>query len=332
MVKEVETYSNSFSRYYLLNSAKTNLYYAVWNIVIYAITALLIFLVSKNSLDIAIYLIIVPYLTTCTEKLNNMFDKTSAIENMRVDVDRVNLILNLNDKQLMKYGTLNPPTPGYNLGFVDVCYENAEKFSENYGKLTGVDISFKMQSINIIKGEKGSGKRLIFNMLRRTISPTSGKILLDNLDLYMYNPKTYKNHIFYCSANPSFVNGTVRENLRLICKNNKKINSTIKEVGLDGYFKKLKKGIDSQISEIKSANVLFFLGLARAILSDCKILMVYDFPESGGQKLKDKLKSILTKRTINNTIILFTHDDAFDDIASLIYEVKNDKVKMIKAK
>ena len=77
---------------------------------------------------------------------------------------------------------------------------------------------------------------------------------------------------------------------------------------------------------------MFFLGLARAILSDCKILMVYDFPESGGQKLKDKLKSILTKRTINNTIILFTHDDAFDDIASLIYEVKNDKVKMIKAK
>ena len=58
----------------------------------------MLFFVSKGTLQMATYLIIVPYLASCTDKLNTLFDRTSSLENMRVDVDRVNLILNMDIK------------------------------------------------------------------------------------------------------------------------------------------------------------------------------------------------------------------------------------------
>ena len=160
----------------------------------------MLYFVSQGTLAIEVYLVIIPYLSSGTTKLTELFDKSSFLENMRVDVDRVNLILGLSDKELIQYGEINAETIGYNLGLISVNYENADKSSENYGVLKDVDISFKMNAINLIKGSKGSGKRLIFNLLRRYIKPQSGTVLLDNLDLYSYNEATFKSHIYYCSS------------------------------------------------------------------------------------------------------------------------------------
>lgn len=326
ILDKTKDFSKSFTKYYTVSSWKTNIYYAVWNVIVYAIAALMLYFVSNGSLEIAIYLIIVPYLSTCTEKLNTLFDKAGVIESLRVDVDRMNIILNMTDKELVKFGSFNEKAEGYNLGFIDVSY-NPEKTSDYAGKLTGADISFKMQAVNVIKGEKGSGKRHIFNMLRRYIKPDSGMVLLDNLNLFEYNEKTFKNHINYCSSHPTFLKGSIKENLLLSEKNFDKVKNMCKDVGVLEQIEALPGGFDCPISEVKSSGTLFLIGLARAALSNCKILMIYEIPEDMPNSFHNKVKNLIKKNELNKTFILFTHSNDYDDISDLTYEVKAGRVR-----
>lgn len=327
VMKEVEGFNEAYSKYYHVYSWKGNLYYAFWNVIVYAITAFLLYKVSNGTLDIAIYLIIVPYLTSCTDKLNSMFDKISMVENMRVDVDRVNLILNLTDKELIKYGKLNKNAEGYNLGLINVSCDPREG---QIHKIKNADISFKPNAINVIKGAKLSGKRTIFNLLRRRIRPDDGKILLDNLDLYEYDDKTFKSHINYCSSNPRFVEGSIKENLLLTKKEMPAIEKACSQIGILSEIQTLPMGFDTQISSIDSSSLLFMLGLTRALLSDCKILMIYEIPEDTPKSFRKEIVDFLKLVNTNKTIILFTHSDEYDEISSLTYEIDKGKVKIVR--
>ncbi|MBR1988086.1 MAG: ABC transporter ATP-binding protein [Clostridia bacterium] len=333
ITEKINNQAKSYGRYYMTYSTRENVYRLVWCTIIYLISAFLLFKVSKNALEMTSYLIVVPYLMTCTEKLNSLFDKSLNLENMRVDVDRVNLILGLKDKEIKKYGDINIKADGYNLGLINVSYNNPDKSSVNYGKLKEIDLSFKMNGVNIIKGERGSGKRLIFNLLRRRIMPTDGVVLLDNLNLYDYNESTFKNHIYYCSSRPTFIKGTIRENLCLMESDFEKVKKLAEYTKIDKLITKYPFGYSTQISDIKSSEHLFAIGLLRAMLSNCKILMVYELPDEVSQSFKNNVRKILTDPILNTkTLILFTHDDRYDDSADIIYTIENGKTKSVKAK
>ncbi len=328
LLGHLDAFNKEYVKYYKTYSFRDNVYYAIWNVVVYAITAFLIYLVSKGTMDLSVYLIIVPYLTSCTDKLNTLYTKFGGVENTRVDVDRLNLILSLDDKQMIQYGHVNTQCSGYNLGFIDVSYKSP---LSNGVDLKNVDISFKMNALNIIKGERGCGKRAIFDMLRRKIKPDDGVVLLDNLNLYDYSEKTFKNHIDYCSAHPLFVNGTVKENLLMANSDFKFIKSLVEELGLKEKIEALEKGYNTDISTIKDGETRFWIGLIRAALKKCKILMIYEYPDEVSPDFHIILKNIIaTSESDKRTLIFFTHKDSYDDLADMLYEVKRGEVSFPK--
>lgn len=324
--RDVKNYSKAFYDYCKVYSAKAQLWYALWNVVVYAVACLMMFYVSKGTMEMTIYLIVVPYLSTCTDKLNTLFDKTSALENMRVDVDRIETILSLSDSQLSTYGELNSATNGYNLGLIDISCNEKEN-QNNF--LSHVDVSFKMEDINIIRGDRGSGKRLIFNLLRRSEKPKDGKVLLDNLDLYDYSEKTFKNHINYCSSHPYFIGGTIKENLMLGSKRFENVRKACEKVGVLQTIEALPDGFNCQIIDVTSSETLFLIGLARALLSNPCILMIYELPQDVSPEFIYNFRKILRKIQTQTTIIFFTHSCDFDDIAGLVYNVENGKVEIV---
>lgn len=282
-----------------------------------------IFMVSKGAMELVLYIVVVPYLTSCTDKLNTLYTKFDGVENMRVDVDRINMILSLNDKQMIQYGNVNTAAQGYNLGFINVGYKG------EYAELKDINIAFKMHGVNIIKGARNCGKRYIFDMLRRNIVPDSGKILLDNLNLYDYSEKTFKNHINYCSAHPIFINGTVKENLLVTKKDFKFITNLVSELGLEEKIAALPKSYDTNIAEILDGETRFWIGLIRAALSNCRVLMIYEYPEDVTPDFHTTLQKIIaTSEPEKRTLIFFTHKNDYDNLANTLYEIKNGKVSL----
>jgi len=329
IMHNVDNFSRSYENYYKAYSLKNNIWWATWNVIIYVVTAFLLFQVKGGALDISIYLIIVPYLSACTEKLNTLFDKTSELEDMRVDVDRVNLILNLNDEELITYGDLNIQPEGYNLALLNVS--EYKKEGQKYS-LENINMSFETGKVNVIKGPKENGKRVIFDMIRRFNMPDSGKVVLDNIDLYDYSEKTFKTHINYCASHPSFVKGTIKENLTIVEKDLDSIKKLCKDVGVLDDILTLPTGFDTEISEVQSSTVYFMLGLVRALLTNCKILMIYELPQDVPDSFRLKIVELIKKYNVDKTIILFTHSDDYDEIAEQIYTVRCGKVRKLKSK
>lgn len=327
VVESVRNHAKSYAKYYEVSSLKTNMHFVTWNFIVYITTALLIYFVSNGNLSLEIYLIIVPYLSSGTQKLTDLFDLAKYFENMKADVNRINLIMNMNEKEIIQYGQIVSDTPMYNLGLIDVSYQNKDKNSKFYGKLIEADISFMMNKINLIKGEKGSGKRQIFNLLRRYIKPDNGIILLDNLNLLDYDEKTFKSHINYCSSHPSFINGTIKENLLIVNKDQNQIDNVCKQVGVYETISKMPDGFNTKISQIDQSSTLFLIGLARAVLSNCKILMIYEIPEDAPDKFRNNVKSLLKNYTFDKTVIVFTHSDKYDNLADITYEISKGKIK-----
>ena len=167
-------------------------------------------------------------------------------------------------------------------------------------------------------------------MLRRFIKPTGGRVLLDNLDLYDYNEKTFKNHIDYCASHPTFITGTIKENFMLVEKDMDKIIAVCEKVGILQEIMELPLAFNSQISEIKSSTSLFLLGLVRALLSNCKILMIYEIPNDAPEEFRQHIVKFLQEYYIDKTLIMFTHSNDYDDIADVVYLVEKGKVDLVK--
>ena len=329
VLQSVQDHAKSYKKYYMLHSWKTNIQFVVWNAIVYLITALLIYFVSQGTLDLETYLIIVPYLSSGSSKLTELFEQTKGIEEMRADIDRIDLILNMSDKELLQYGQINQSTPGYNLGLIEVSYQNNDPSSMFYGSISDIDISFMMNKINVIKGARGSGKRQIFNLLRRYIKPDKGVVLLDNLSLYDYSEATFKSHINYCSSHPSFIKGSIKENLLIANKDENKIEEVCKRVGVYKAIKALPNGFDTNISDVSLSSTRFLIGLARAVLSDCKILMIYEIPEDTPARFRNNVKQLLESYSIDKTIIVFTHSDIYNEITDMMFEIEKGKIKKI---
>jgi len=326
ILQDVAKFNKAYADYHYVASWKGHLYFAIWHVIVYAIAAFLMYKVSNGTLGIEVYLIIVPYLTSCTEKLNALWDKTNVIENMRVDVDRVNLILNLSDEELAQYGNVNKENDDYNLALIDVSKASTD---DSYG-IRNANIQFDRGKVNVVKGPKDNGKRVVFNLLRRYSVPDSGTILLDNLNLYDYNNSTFKTHINYCSSHPTFVRGSIRENLTLANNDFKAVQTICKKIGIAEQINNLPKKYDTNIVEIDDSGLLFMLGLVRALLSNCKVLMVYEIPDDTPEIFRSNIQSLLQTQNTGKTIILFTHSNDYDDVASRVYKVKEGLVTQIK--
>ncbi|MBF6335117.1 peptidase domain-containing ABC transporter [Nocardia abscessus] len=68
-----------------------------------------------------------------------------------------------------------------------------------------------------IIGPSGSGKSTLGMLISGLLSPTSGRILIDGVDLAEIDPTEYRRHIGYVDQNSSLMSGSILDNIRFSC-------------------------------------------------------------------------------------------------------------------
>lgn len=325
-LKACKRYTLSDRRRYTQAAKKDVGYFVYYSVVISILTAAMIFLVSKNLCTVELYLIVVPYFLTITEQFNSFFNITQNLADKNVAISRISTILNFTDEEINKFGNISLQNGQNNISFVDVNYKNTNKKSPFYGELHGVDISFAQNSLNLVYGSKWCGKRLVFNMLRRRIVPDSGVVLLNNINIKEYNQKSFNSNIYYCTAKPDFIDGTIMENFTAIEHNKQKIYKVCKKTDIYDAIMSKPKGFKGKIDSSFTRAEKFLIGLARALLTNCSTLLIYEIPNSLTQKDKDRISSILWQLSKTKTIILFTHTDEYRQIAKTTYCIDEGRV------
>ena len=109
----------------------------------------------------------------------------------------------------------------------------------------------------MLKGDTGSGKSTLVDIICGLQKANSGEILIDNNDINLINRSWY-NKISYIQQNPYIFNLSLANNISI--KKNlkeedyKKISKIVKEVGLSKFVESLEFGLDTQLLD-KGLNI-----------------------------------------------------------------------------
>lgn len=161
------------------------------------------------------------------------------------------------------------------------------------------DLNFEIEKGEFVSvlGRSGCGKTTLTNIIAGYIKPTSGEILINNTIVN----KPGKNRIVVNQENDLFGWMTVRENMRLVSKNEENINKYLKLVGL-GH-------IEQDFPNSLSGGMKKRLSLARALVVNPEFLILDEPFSSLDYSTKQSLHVELAKlfTTTKKTILLVTH-------------------------
>jgi len=166
----------------------------------------------------------------------------------------------------------------------------------------------------VVAGANGAGKTTLARLMLGLIRPSRGQILVDGVDLAQVAPEWWRRQVIYLPQEPSFFNGTVRENIMAFNPemDEQGLNTVVRDAGLEKFFATSQQGFDMKLQaggRDLPVGIRRRLGLARALSVNGK-LVVLDEPTEGldaeGAQQIGRVMNDLSKRGC--TIIALSHD------------------------
>lgn len=321
----IDTYISRQKKKIFWDSMIANGYECFYQVLIFLATILCVLFVSKGSLELAAYFTVAAYISNGITNTKDLYNSTTYFNDTEVAMQRVNSILDFVDRAEVSVGKNNFKDIMGSISFNNVCYK---KDDEGNPSLKNVSILLREKETTLLIGSKSCGKRTIFNMLRRTIKPTSGDLLIDGVSILDYNAKTYRNIFGYVSTQPVFFKGSIIKNLTIQEKNRKLAIEICKELGIYNYIQSLPKKFNTNIVDLPF-DKLYILGLARAIISGSQVLVIYEFPTNLSDKERDNIKKLLKSMQGTRTIVIFSAKEYCTDISDKIVYIEGGEVKNV---
>lgn len=182
-----------------------------------------------------------------------------------------------------------------------------EMLSKIYNKKViykNINLEFESNQTYALIGSSGSGKTTLLNTLARLEKPTSGRVVIDGIDIWKMKGKSFfKKYLGYVFQNYALIdNKTVFQNLKLVNTNTDKISAALKKVGLS------KDMLRSKIYELSGGQAQR-VAIARMLLKEKRIILADEptgaLDEKTGNDIIDLLFSLVDENTY---IIVATHD------------------------
>ena len=184
-----------------------------------------------------------------------------------------------------------------------------EHLVKKYGERYAVnDISFEVEKGEIVGflGPNGAGKTTTLNILTGYLSSTSGKAMVDGLDILEHPTEVKKKIGFLPEQPPLYLDMTVSEYLNFIydlrrCKLNRKehIKEILKVVKLENAEKRMIRNLSKGYKQR--------VGIAGAIVGNPEVI-IFDEPTNGlDPKQIIDIRNLIKELGRDHTVILSTH-------------------------
>ena len=245
---------------------------------------------------------------------NELFTSLSSIKSLEQNFADTESLLNLyneNDDKELKNQDTNFDNK---IKFQDVSFSYDAKSIRIIDKL---NFQIKKNTTFGIKGKTGSGKTTLINLLIGNYQPSSGNLLIDDIQLSKKNLDSWKNKIAYVPQKVFLFDDSIRSNIAFAEENIDEdlIKKAINVACLNEFIDQKEEGLNSIIGENAdriSGGQKQRIGIARAIYKNTNIIILDEALNSLDRDTKIKVLENL--KLLNKTIILISHDNSDFDI------------------
>lgn len=179
--------------------------------------------------------------------------------------------------------------------------------------LKNINLKIKNNSSIGIVGKTGCGKSTLIKLLAGLLSPSEGKILVNNKDINKNLKYWYKN-LSYIPQNIYLNDDTIRRNIAIGEYDSeideKKLKISIKLSGLERFVNNLDLGLETFVGAdgIKlSGGQVQRIGIARAIYLQPNVFILDEATNSLDEKTESEILEDFNKLKVNKFLIMISH-------------------------
>lgn len=303
-------------KYYLNYNVKLKYIRYLTKILLYLISALLYF---NNYISIGIIIMLSTYLDNLYNHASELIDSVGVIRNYNISLNRILLFLNIQDQNT------NIINKKIKINDGKIEFKNVYFSYENTPTIKNINFVANPNEITVIAGKTGVGKTTIFNLLLKLYKPDSGEILLDDINIEMFNKEEFFKYVSVVNQESFLFDISIRENLGMASKSKDKQIKICKKLGIHNFIMNLPNGYNTVLKE--NANILSggqkrLLIMAKVLLKDTKIILFDELTSSLDDKTTNLIIKIIKELKKNHTIIIITHKDKIMDIADNLIVLK----------
>ncbi len=278
-------------------------------------------LIPKLSIFVLIMLRIIPNVNMLIKSVQKINYSEAALNNLvsyfAKEVTKDEKIINFKNKIELKD--------------VFFSYDNKKNILKN------LNISIPKNSCIGIKGSNGSGKSTFVDIISGLLKPTSGKILIDEVNYESLDNTNWISKFGYVQQKLFFFEETLEFNITLE-KNKKNINydklsNIIKQIKLDEFLDQRKLTLKDTLSESAiniSGGQAQRIGIARALYNSDDFLIFDEAFNNLDKYSINNLTKIINRLKNNYTILIISHIDETLELCDQIFILENSQIKKIK--
>jgi ATP-binding cassette subfamily B protein len=167
------------------------------------------------------------------------------------------------------------------------------------------------QKIAIV-GSSGAGKSTFVNLLMRLYNLTSGRILIDGVDITTISQNNLREQIAFVPQDPVLFHRSLIENIRYgrLCATDDEVKDAAHLAHCDDFIERLPLGYDTYVGErgVKlSGGERQRVAIARAILKDAPILVLDEATSALDSESEMLIQDALKNLIKNKTTIVIAH-------------------------
>ncbi|GAB3225318.1 ABC transporter ATP-binding protein [Glycomyces halotolerans] len=161
-------------------------------------------------------------------------------------------------------------------------------------------------------GPSGSGKSTLLNLVLGFVRPTSGRILLDGVDMQRLDLRTARRFISVVPQESVLFEGTIRENVAYGLRNaeEERIVHALRDANAWRFVQELPDGLDTVVGERGarlSGGQRQRLAIARALVRDPRILLLDEATSALDPEAEELVKEALDRLMRGRTTLVVAH-------------------------
>jgi len=192
--------------------------------------------------------------------------------------------------------------------------------------LHGVTLHIPPGASVAMVGETGSGKTTLGKLLARLMDPTSGRVLLDGVDLRDLPLATLRERVVLVPQEGFLFDGTIADNIAYgrVPRDRQQVEAAVADLHLTVWLAGLPDGLDTAVGqrgESLSAGERQLVAIARAYLADADLLVLDEATSAVDPATEGRITRALARLQAGRTSVAIAHRLSTAEAADLVVVV-----------